>query len=65
MAVNLQNGQDSTGHISLESAIMAANARGGKNTIILPAGTIAASDFMIDNNVTIKGKSAASTIING
>ncbi len=65
VAVNLQNGQDSTGHISLESAIMAANARGGKNTIILPAGTMAADDFVIDDNLTIKGKSEAGTIING
>ena len=65
MAVNLRNGRDSTGHISLLSAIMAANARGGNNTIILPSGTIAADDFVIDDNLTIKGKSAASTIISG
>ena len=65
LAVNLQNGQDSTGHVSLNSAIMAADARGGNNTIILPAGTITAEDFVIDDNVTIKGKSSASTIING
>ena len=65
MAVNLQNGRDSTGHISLLSAIMAANARGGNNTIILPSGTITAADFVIDDNLTIKGKSAASTIISG
>ena len=65
MAVNLRNGRDSTGHISLLSAIMAANARGGNNTIIVPGGTIAAADFAIDGNLTIKGKSAASTIISG
>jgi hypothetical protein len=63
--VNLRTGQNSTGHISLLSAIMAANARGGKNTIILPAGTIPADDFAIDDNLTIKGKSATATIING
>ena len=65
MAVNLQNGRDITGHVSLESAIMAANARGGNNTILLPRGTIVPSDFFIDDNLTIKGKSAAGTIIDG
>jgi len=65
VAVNLQNGRDSSGHISLLSAIMAADARGGNNTIILPSGTITADDFVIDTNLTIKGKSAASTIISG
>jgi hypothetical protein len=65
VAVNLQNGRDSTGHISLFSAIMAADARGGNNTIILPSGTITAVDFVIDDNLTIKGKSSSSTIISG
>ena len=65
IAVNLRNGRDSTGHISLNSAIMAADARGGNNTIILPGGTITADDFVIDDNLTIKGKSSASTIISG
>src|SRR6516165_8377355 len=40
VAVNLQNGKDATGHISLRSAIMAANARGGSNKVLLPSGTI-------------------------
>ena len=39
VAVNLKNGKDASGHISLRSAIMAADAHGGKNTIILPSGT--------------------------
>ena len=38
-AVNFKNGKDSTGHISLRSAIMAADAHNGPNTIIVPAGT--------------------------
>src|SRR5947209_6531913 len=37
-AVSLKSGKDSTGHISLRSAIQAADARGGSNTIILPSG---------------------------
>ena len=39
VAVNLKNGNDASGHVSLRSAIMAADARGGSNTIILPSGT--------------------------
>src|SRR3954447_11774793 len=37
-AVNLQTGKDATGHISLRSAIQAANSQGGSNTITLPGG---------------------------
>ena len=40
VAVNLKNGKDASGHISLRSAIMAANARPNADTIILPNGTI-------------------------
>src|SRR6516162_10446030 len=77
VAVNLQNGKDATGHISLRSAIMAANARGGSNQITLPSGTIllhiagpgedasANGDLDITGNLTIKGRGAASTIIDG
>ena len=47
-AVNLVTGQDSAGHISLRSAIMAANNLGGSNTVALPTGnynlTIAGTD---------------------
>src|SRR5437868_1707958 len=35
VAVNLRNGKDASGHISLRSAIMAADAHGGSNTIKL------------------------------
>ena len=35
-AVNLHTGKDASGHISLRSAIMAADALGGSNTIKLP-----------------------------
>src|SRR6266487_244051 len=40
LAVNLVTGVDSTGHITLRSAIQAANNLGGSNTINLPAGII-------------------------
>src|SRR6516162_7862270 len=77
VAVNLNNGKDATGHISLRSAIQAANARGGSNTIILPSGTFtltipgagedasATGDLDFNDNLTIKGKDSASTIIDG
>ena len=38
VAVNLSTGRDAAGHISLRSAIMATNAQGGNNTIVLPNG---------------------------
>src|SRR5262245_5509563 len=65
VAVNLHNGKDATGHISLRSAIQAADARGGSNTIILPKGTLtltipganedqsATGDLDITGNLTI------------
>src|SRR3954451_10452165 len=77
VAVNLKNGKDATGHISLRSAIQAADARGGSNTIILPGGTFtltiagagedagATGDLDITRNLTIKGKNPAGTIIDG
>src|SRR5947209_10919062 len=40
LAVNLQTGGDASGHISLRSAIMAANSSVGADTITVPAGTI-------------------------
>ena len=39
VAVDLKKGKDASGHISLRSAIEAANAKGGNNKIILPGGT--------------------------
>src|SRR5262249_6635920 len=39
LAASLQTGKDATGHISLRSAIMAANAHPGADTIMLPSGT--------------------------
>src|SRR5215470_10006274 len=38
VAANLTTGTDAQGHVSLRSAIMAANARPGADTINLPAG---------------------------
>src|SRR3954469_18623259 len=77
VAVNLKNGKDAAGHISLRSAIQAADTRGGSNTIILPGGTFtltiagagedaaATGDLDITRNLTIKGKNPAGTIIDG
>ena len=77
VAVNLNNGKDATGHISLRSAIQAADVHGGSNTIILPSGTFtltiagagedasATGDLDITRNLTIKGKNSGSTIIDG
>ena len=77
VAVNLKTGKDASGHISLRSAIEAANSRPNSDTILLPNGTIkltiaganednaATGDLDINGNVTIKGKRASSTIIDG
>src|SRR5262249_44141337 len=40
VAVSLQTGKDSSGHVSLRSAIQAANAKPNADTIIVPQGTI-------------------------
>src|SRR5262249_44553134 len=70
-------GKDASGHISLRSAIMAADARGGTNTIKLPSGTYALTiagagedasatgDLDITSNITIKGAGSSKTIIDG
>ena len=39
VAVNLKNGKDASGQISLRSAIMAANAKPNSDTIVVPSGT--------------------------
>ncbi len=77
VAKNLTTGTDASGHVSLRSAIMAANAHPSSNTIVLPAGTftltIAAAgsdgsnngDLNIAANVTIKGSTTSQTIIDG
>ena len=76
-AVSLKTGKDATGHISLRSAIQAANAKPNADTIILPKGTFtltipganedldATGDLDISGNLTIKGKNASSSIIDG
>ena len=75
VAVYLKNGKDATGHISLRSAIQAANARPNADTILLPKGiftlTITGAnenndmtgDLDIRSNLTIKGKGSAKTVI--
>src|SRR5262245_56771062 len=75
-AVNLVTGQDSTGHISLRSAIMAANNLGGSNTVALPTGnynlTIAGTDednaatgdLVIKCNLTVTGAGPAASAVN-
>ena len=68
VAVNLKTGKDASGHVSLRSAIEAADAKPNADTIIVPAGTItltiaganenkaATGDLDIHGNVTIKGE---------
>src|SRR3954451_2543081 len=75
VAVDLKSGKDSSGHISLRSAIQAAISKPSPDTILLPAGTItltlaganedgaATGDLDLRSTVTIKGKGAGSTII--
>jgi len=77
VAKNLTTGRDASGHVSLRSAIMAADAHPSSNTIVLPAGTftltIAAAgsdgsnsgDLNISANLTIKGSTTGQTIIDG
>ena len=77
VAVNLHTGKDSSGHISLRSAIMAADAHGGSSTIIVPAGTFtltipganedasATGDLDLKGKITIKGASTTGTVIDG
>ena len=76
VAVDLTTGKDSTGHISLRSAIMAADASGGSNTINLGKGTYTLSiqganedasakgDLDITGNLTLSGAGSSKTIIN-
>jgi len=71
LAVNLSNGHDARGHVSLRSALMAANHLGGSNSIVLQAGTYSLTlsatkgDLDIKNDVTIQGAGAGATIIDG
>jgi hypothetical protein len=77
VAVNLKTGKDASGHVSLRSAIMAADANSNADTINLPAGTYkltiaptgvdgaTSGDLDISANLTIKGSTNGQTIING
>jgi hypothetical protein len=77
VAVDLRSGKDGAGHISLRSAIMAANARGGSNTITLRQGLFtltipganedasATGDLDVSSNLTIKGAGTGKTVIDG
>ena len=68
VAVNLKTGKDASGHISLRSAIMAADAKPNADTIIVPAGTFtltipgtgedndATGDLDINGNLTSRVK---------
>ncbi len=77
VAVNLNTGKDASGHISLRSAIEAANAKPSADTILVPKGTFtltiagaanednaATGDLDIHGKLTIRGKNAA-TIVDG
>ena len=77
VAVNLKTGKDASGHISLRSAIMAANSKPNADTIIMPKGTyiltIAGAgedndetgDLDIHGKLTINGKRTGSTVVDG
>ena len=77
VAVDLRTGKDASGHISLRSAIMAANASRSSDLIKLGKGTFmltiaganedagATGDLDITGNVTIRGSGSRSTIIDG
>jgi hypothetical protein len=77
VAANLRTGRDASGHVSLRSAVMAANFLGGSNSINLPGGiyrlTIAGAnedasasgDLDITSNLTINGSGSSRTIIDG
>ena len=77
IAANLKTGQDSTGHISLRSAIMAANAQPGADTIMLPNGTFRLTiagkiddsgvkgDLDVHSDLTIQGRGHTGTIVDG
>jgi hypothetical protein len=77
VAIDLRTGRDATGHVSLRSAIMAADAQGGSNTINLQNGTYtltiaganedasATGDLDITSNLTIRGAGAGRTVIDG
>src|SRR5262245_6736759 len=66
LAANFTTGQDVSGKVSLHSAVQAANALGGSNTINMPAGTYDLSGQLnIKNNLTISGAGASSTSIDG
>ena len=77
VAVNLNTGKDATGKISLRSAIQAANSKPNSDTILLPKGVIlltigganednaATGDLDIKSKVTVKGRGASSSVIDG
>ena len=77
IAVNLKTGKDATGHVSLRSAIEAANAHPGTDKILLPAGTFrltiaganedasASGDLDIAGPLNLQGAGTDSTIIDG
>jgi predicted outer membrane repeat protein len=75
VAVNLVTGQDSSGNVSLRSALMAANSQSGADTIVLPAGTYALTlagpgndndatgELDITDALTLRGAGPAGTVI--
>ena len=77
VAVNLKTGRDAGRDISLRSAIMAADSKGGSNTIIVPAGTFtltippasgalsSAGELALKGDIKIKGAGSTGTIIDG
>src|SRR5262249_35035099 len=65
-AIDLTTGLDSQGHVSLRSAIQAANFLGGSNAIHLPLGSYFLGDQIpIADNLTITGVGEGATVIDG
>lgn len=64
-AVDLATGKDADGHVTLRSALDAANSLGGSNTISVPSGLYKLSnhDLSVMSDVTITG--ASGTIVDG
>jgi hypothetical protein len=66
-AANLATGQDAAGHVSLRSALAAADAKPQSDVVVLGAGTYSAQlgVFKTQDNVEIIGKGSGQTVIAG
>src|SRR5438552_3895635 len=74
-AVDLQTGQDAAGHVSLRSAMMAANASPGEDEILLGAGIFRLTqpgpgedlartgDLDVHGDLSIQGSGSSNTVL--